>query len=105
VKLALALPDGLEVTVIEMIDEVLIITAVSTQVHPACPLCGTSATRVHSRYTRRLADLPCSGQRVCLRVLMRKCFCDVPSCARNIFVERLTPFAQPLARSPFGTRV
>jgi len=98
VKLALALPEGLEVTVIEMIDEVLIITAVSTQVHPACPLCGTSATRVHSRYTRRLADLPCSGQPVCLRVLMRKCFCDVPSCARKIFVERLTPFAQPRAR-------
>ena len=28
----------------------------------------------------------------------RKYFCDVTTCARKIFVERLTPFAQPWAR-------
>lgn len=31
-------------------------------------------------------------------VLVRKYFCDVTTCARKIFVERLTPFAQPWAR-------
>ena len=98
VKFALALPEGLEVTALEMIDEVLTITAVSTQVHPCCPLCSTQATRVHSHYTRKLADLPCSGQQVRLRVLVRKYFCDVPNCARKIFVERLTPFVEPWAR-------
>ncbi len=51
VKPALALPEGLKVTEIEMIDEVLTITAVSTQITPCCPLCGTPAARVHSRYT------------------------------------------------------
>ena len=30
--------------------------------------------------------------------LARKYFCDVITCARKIFVERLTPFAQPWAR-------
>ena len=98
VKFALALPEGLEVTALEMIDEVLTITVNSTQVQPCCPLCSTQATREHSHYTRKLADLPCSGQQVRLRVLVRKYFCDVPNCARNIFVERLTPFVEPWAR-------
>jgi transposase len=98
VKFALALPEGLEVTALEMIDEVLTITAVSTQVHPCCPLCSTQATRAHSHYTRQMADLPSSGQQVRLRVLVRKYFCDVPNCTRKIFAERLTPFVEPWAR-------
>jgi transposase len=98
VKSALALPDGLEVTGIEVIDEVLTITAVSTQRSPRCPLCGVPAARVHSRYARQFVDLPCGGQQVRLQVLVRKYFCDIPTCSRKIFVERLTPFAQPWAR-------
>jgi transposase len=98
VKFALALPEGLEVTALEMIDEVLTITAVSTQVHSCCPLCSIQATRVHSHYMRKLADLPCSGQQVRLQVLVHKYFCDVPNCTRKIFVERLTPFVEPWAR-------
>jgi transposase len=35
---------------------------------------------------------------VCLRILARKCFCDVGTCTRKIFAERLTPFVEPLAR-------
>src|SRR5258708_6218356 len=98
VKPVLALPEGLEVTAIEMIDEVLTITAVSRHVSPCCPLCGTPALRVHSRYTRQITDLPCSGQQVRLLVQVRKCFCQVPGCARKIFLERLTPFVEPWAR-------
>ncbi len=98
VKPALALPDGLEVTALEKIDEILTITAVSKHISPCCPLCGTHAVRVHSRYTRQLADLPCAGQRVRLQVQVRKYFCDVPSCARKIFAERLLPFVEPKAR-------
>jgi transposase len=81
-----------------MIDEVLTITAVSIQVSPCCPLCGTPALRVHSRYTRQITDLPCSGQQVRLLVQVRKCFCQGPGCAREIFLERLTPFVEPWAR-------
>ena|SRR5579859_7015125 len=98
VQPALALPGGLEVTGIDMIDEVLTITAVSTQRQPRCPLCGTSSTRIHSLYTRRIADLPCGGQQVCLLVLVRKCFCEMTTCARKIFAERITPFVAPWAR-------
>ncbi len=98
VKPALALPEGLEVIAIEMVDDTLTITAVSTQAHPTCPLCSRSATRVHRCYTRQVADLPCSGQQVRLLVQVRKCFCDAPDCVRKIFVERLTPFVRPWAR-------
>jgi len=98
VPVALALPNGLAVTEIEMIDEVLTLTAVSLQMCPCCPLCGVCASRVHSHYTRKLTDLPCGGQRVCLLVCVRKLFCEVSTCARKIFAERLTPFAQPWAR-------
>jgi len=94
----LALPEELEVTEIEMIDEVFTITAHSTRKYPCCPLCGTLAQRFHSHYIRQITDLPSGGKRVCLRVLVRKCFCDVSTCARKIFAERLTPFVEPLAR-------
>src|SRR5258708_5600682 len=98
VKPALALPDGWEMTGSEIIDELLTIAFASTQLFPCCPLCGTPATRVHSRYTRQIADLPCGGQRVRLLVLVRKCFCKANTCAQKIFSERLTPFVKPWAR-------
>jgi transposase len=98
VKLALALPKGLEMIGIETIDEVLTITVVSTERSPCCPLCGTSASRIHSRYTRMIADLPCGGQFVRFQILVRKYFCAVTICQRKIFVERLTSFAAPWAR-------
>lgn len=98
IRPALALPEGWEVTGIEGIDAVLIIRAVSTHMQPCCPLCGSLATRVHSRFTRKIADLPCGGQRVRLLVQVRKWYCEVTTCARKIFVERLTPFAEPRAR-------
>ena len=98
VKPMLALPDELDIAGIEMSDEGLTITAFSKQVRPCCPRCGTPALRVHSRYTRTIADLPCSGQQVRLLVGVRRYFCDVPTCQRKIFAERLTPFVEPRAR-------
>jgi excisionase family DNA binding protein len=98
VEQVLSLPEGLEVTNIDVIDGVLTISAVSTQTSVCCPLCSSMATRVHSHYRRTIADLPCAGQPVRLLVQVRKFFCDVKACARKIFVERLAPFVEPLAR-------
>lgn len=94
----LALPEELEVTEIEMSDEIFTVTAHCTRKHPCCPLCGTPAQRFHSHYLRRITDLPSGGNCVCLQVQVRKCFCDVSTCVRKIFAERLTPFVEPLAR-------
>jgi transposase len=98
VKPVLALLSSLEVREIERIDEVLTITAVSTQITPGCPLCGAPASRVHSHYTRQVADLPCGRQCVRLFLHVQKFFCDATTWARKIFVERLTPFIEPWAR-------
>lgn len=97
-KPALALPEGLEFVGLERIDGVLRVTVVSTQISSRCPLCGRAASRVHSHYTRQVADLPCGGQPVRLLLQVRKYFCEEPTCPRKIFVERLTPFVEPWAR-------
>ena len=98
VKQVAALPERLAVTDMEMIEDMLTITAVSLCLHPCCPLCGKPSTRTHSRSLRQVADLPCSGQQVRLLIHVRKCFCDRLDCPRKIFVERLTPFVDPFAR-------
>jgi transposase len=54
---------------------------------------------VHSRYTRRLDDLPCLGRCVRLRVTVRRFVCPQSDCPRRIFAERLPGFAAPRART------
>lgn len=63
-----------------------------------CPRCGHASTRVHSRYHRRLGDLPWHGLRVRLELTVRKFFCDLPGCSQRIFTERLPGTAAPYAR-------
>jgi transposase len=53
-----------------------------------CPLCGTVSRRVHSRYRRRVTDLPLSGRIVQLLVVARRFRCDAVLCRRQIFTER-----------------
>ena len=69
----------------------------------ACPDCGSLSERVHSRYRRRLADLPISGRPVRLVVVARRFHCDAAMCGRRIFTERfeadvLAPWARRTAR-------
>jgi len=61
-------------------------------------ICGRPSGRIHSRYTRMLADLPwqCRIVRWCLEV--RKFFCDTPDCSRRVFTERLANVADVHAR-------
>jgi transposase len=64
----------------------------------SCPLCRRSSERMHSRYVRRLADLPWRGVAVSLRLHMRRFFCDAADCRRRIFAERLPEVAPAYAR-------
>lgn len=63
------------------------------------PVCGRAAGRVHSRYARRLADLPWQGSVVRWCLQARKFFCDMPACRRRIFTERLPEVAAAYARN------
>jgi Transposase/zinc-finger of transposase IS204/IS1001/IS1096/IS1165/Homeodomain-like domain len=80
------------------IDNLIVHLAITTPV-AACPLCGSDARNVHSRYFRRLADLPCFGRAVRLRVAVRRFSCPLPECPRRLFAERLPGFAEPHART------
>jgi hypothetical protein len=70
----------------------------SIQACGLCPLCHIQTPRVHSRYTRTLADLPWGTFAVRLQLRVRKFFCDNPACPRRIFTERLPTVAAPWAR-------
>ena len=63
-----------------------------------CPDCHVPSSRVHSRYERRLADLPWQGRPVAIRVRARRFFCAEPACPRRTFAERLPGIAHRSAR-------
>ena len=54
-----------------------------------CPECQQPSARIHSRYQRLVADLPCAGRHVLLMLTVRKFVCSSPTCPRKIFTERL----------------
>jgi transposase len=94
----LPLGQRLKIASTEIHDGQVVVQVVATAPCSCCPLCHHPTTRVHSQYTRRVADLPCAGQPVHLILRVRKFFCDTPDCPRRIFAERLTPFLAPWAR-------
>jgi transposase len=71
----------------------------STATAAACPLCAQPSARPHSRYVRRLADLPCQDRPVRLYVEVRRFFCANADCRRHIFAERLPAVAAVHART------
>ena len=76
----------------------LILTVSSTQAVGRCPICGSLTQRIHSRYQRTLADLPCLHFSLILLVKVCKFFCPNAECYRCIFTERLPGVVAPWAR-------
>src|ERR1700744_2479251 len=67
----------------------------------ACPSGGPASRRVHSRYHRRVGDLPLSGRSVELVVIARRFRCEAVLCGRQIFTERFAEsILTPSARRP-----
>src|SRR5690348_15361438 len=60
-----------------------------------CPDCSLPSTRMHSRYTRTLSDLPWGSYVIRLYLHTRKFFCRVSTCQRRIFTERLPEVVAP----------
>jgi transposase len=72
-------PDAEEVVVDELKVEghsglVMVVRSAGAESH--CPLCGGVSRRVHSRYSRRLSDLPWEGIPVRIELHVRRFFCD-----------------------------
>src|SRR5262245_13586734 len=63
-----------------------------------CPRCRTPSAHLHSRYVRRLADLPWLGVAVRLELHTRRFYCHHSDCPQRIFCERVHAFVAPYAR-------
>jgi len=64
----------------------------------SCPLCQQVSERIHGRYGRTVADVPCAGRLVTLALTIRKFVCNTKTCPRRIFTERLPDLVQSYAR-------
>lgn len=79
-------------------DNVITLDASTIRTRVNCPACGHSSERVHSRYTRTVADLPWQGVAVRLKIKTRRFFCDNHECKRLIFTEPLPQVVDRYAR-------
>ena len=68
-------------------DEICLVVRAEARV-VVCPLCASPSRRIHSRYVRRVSDLPCSGRLVRLHIVTRRFCCEASDCPRRIFAER-----------------
>ena len=96
-------PRGFAVDEVSSDDAGVVITVHSTSGGSACPDCGRVSQRIHSRYRRRLVDLPMAGRPVRIVVTARRFRCNAVLCGRRIFAERfdrdvLTPWGRRTAR-------
>lgn len=78
--------------------QTLFLTVRSSKQMVACSVCEHVAVKVHSRYTRSLADLSLMEYAVVLRVQVRRFFCCNPACARTTFAEPFADLAVAHAR-------
>lgn len=94
----LPLPPTLSMDAVEQQDQAVLVSLRATAPAAACPTCGTFGSRVHSRYTRTIADLACGGQRVVLKLLVRKWVCASATCSQHLFAESFPGLVQRYAR-------
>jgi transposase len=94
----LPLPDGVIIESVDAETNSVIVHIACRLPNACCPLCQQVSERVHGRYERTVADLPCAGRRVILKLSVRKFVCGISSCPRKIFTERLDALVQSYAR-------
>lgn len=92
------LPQGLQLQSITIEADCVTIMVRPRAPGAGCPACGRLASRVHRYAQRTLADLPCLGRCVRLRVRVRHFYCDDPACPQKIFSERLSGTATVYGR-------
>src|SRR5258708_1616072 len=85
---------NVEVEGVEGAEEITL-TLHTTSPTASCPSCGTASSRIQSRYTRTLRDLPSVGHPIRLVMHVRRFFCKKSTCAQKIFVERLPTLCHP----------
>jgi len=94
------LPDlpGFSIEQIMLAGGVITVLAQSCTMSARCPTCTQLSSRIHSRYQRKLADLPWSGRTVQLLVQVRRFFCEHPKCPHKTIAEPIPELAERYAR-------
>src|SRR5438552_1184575 len=97
---ALLLPDvaALHLQRIVLDEDQITLMVMTTSSEACCPTCAQPAGRVHSRYTRTVADLPAAARPVRWHLHCRRFFCPNAACPRRTFNERLATVVAFAAR-------
>jgi transposase len=100
VELGILLPHlaGAIVEEVAVAAGLLLVRARARAPEAACPKCETVSGRVHSRYSRRLADAAIGGRQVEIVLAVRRFFCPAPGCRRKTFAEQVEGLTARYAR-------
>lgn len=90
--------DGLHVYDVRPMGGMLTLICVATSLEAYCPVCHQQSRRIHSRYVRKLLDVPLRKVQVQIQLHTRKFFCDQPDCTRKIFSEQFPQLAKAHSR-------
>lgn len=94
----LADPEAIRLEKIVQHPSSLTLVVKATRTEAECPRCRHTSTRVHSYYTRTVADLPWHGVAVQLHLRTRRFRCKNSLCTKRIFCECLPRVVAHYAR-------
>src|SRR5260370_27865450 len=89
------LPENMAITSVHPTVLTLTIDLACSDSTACCPLCHQFSERVHSKYQRTVADVPCGGRRVLLLLTVRKYLCHTFHSPLSIFTQRLPELGFP----------
>jgi transposase len=89
---------GLHLERLLVVDDVVHVEARRRAATARCPTCGRRSRRVHSRYTRRIADEPIGGRPVVVHLRVRRFVCVRRTCPKRTFAEQAPALARRYAR-------
>ena len=73
IRISSLVPSGLVIESVSDSSDSIIIAVRAESGVAECPLCGARSSRIHSRYDRQAADLPCAGKEIRFRVITASC--------------------------------
>ena len=97
VRTSLPSPEQLILDAVEETPDGTVLRARASRL-PHCPACMKAQVSYHSRYLRRMRDLPWQGRQVEIHPRTRRFRCRNNKCELKIFAERLSGVVTPNAR-------
>jgi transposase len=93
-----SLPADVCLDEVSLENEVLTLMLKSSQASAVCPECSHASTRIRGHSTRTLADRPCQGRAVRVRLEVRRFACRTLGCPRTTFAERFPQLTRAYGR-------